>query len=87
MIALNLAEAFDSVSPDALVQALRRFGRSDHSLLVFQGVCKHWRFKLRDANTESSSRVQHSGISQGCPLSPFLFTMVMSAMFVFMHDA
>jgi len=41
-------------------------------------------FKVRDAGNVSRARSQASGISQGCPLSPFLFVMTMT---VLMHDA
>ena len=41
-------------------------------------------FATRDGGRMSSQRVQHSGMSQGCPLSPFLFSMVMT---VVMTDA
>ena len=35
-------------------------------------------FKVVDNGVTSSARAQQSGISQGCPLSPFLFVIVMS---------
>ena len=39
---------------------------------------------VRDAGVNSSWHPQHFGISQGCPLSPFLFIIMMS---VLLHDA
>jgi len=41
-------------------------------------------FVVADGGKESDPRPQRAGISQGCPLSPFLFGMVMT---VLMHDA
>ena len=42
------------------------------------------RFFVEDNGVQSDLRPQHSGISQGCTLSPLLFIVVMS---VVMHDA
>ena len=42
------------------------------------------KFSVISASQQSSLRLQSSGISQGCPLSPFLFVMLMT---VVVHDA
>ena len=39
---------------------------------------------MRDGSEESTTKPQHHGINQGCPLSPFLFGMLMT---VLMMDA
>ena len=41
-------------------------------------------FTVRDQGVTSSTRSQHNGICQGCPLSPFLFVIVMTTL---LHDA
>ena len=41
-------------------------------------------FEVRDCGSTSARRQQHSGIVQGCPLSPFRFIILVS---VLMHDA
>ena len=41
-------------------------------------------FKVRDAGSTSTEHVQHFGICQGCPLSPFLFAIVMT---ILLYDA
>eukprot|EP00975_Prorocentrum_lima_P021662 4564070-Prorocentrum_lima.AAC.1 len=38
-----------------------------------------------DGNT-STPQTQATGIRQGCPLSPYLFTMIMTAMFHDVHQ-
>ena len=53
-------------------------------LRVIQGIYRNRSFTVRDAGCTSSPHQQLFGICQGCPLSPFLFVMVMS---VLMHDA
>ena len=41
---------------------------------IYRDMC----FQVRGHGHSSSQRRQRSGISQGCPLSPFLFVMLMS---------
>jgi len=68
-----------------MLAGLRCFGLTEHVLGVIAAIYAGRDFRVRDCSAESSSRQQqHSGISQGCPLSPFLFVMLMS---VLMQDA
>ena len=84
VMALDWAKAFDSINPESMIAALRRFGLPQHVLGVIAAIYSSRSFCVRDGSSESSSRRQDSGISQGCPLSPFLFVMLMTVM---MHDA
>ena len=84
VMALDWAKAFDSICPESMLAALRRFGLTEHVLGVIAAIYSSREFRVRDCGLESSSRPQHSGISQGCPLSPFLFVMLMT---VLMRDA
>ena len=83
-LALDWAKAFDSISPDALLEALRRFGVPACMLKVISSIYSSRRFQVRDAGCTSKPHPRRFGICQGCPLSPFLFVMVMT---VLMHDA
>ena len=78
MVALDWAKVFDSINVEALVVALRRFGVAPKLLRVVQHIYQDRSFRVADGSLQSSERRQMSGISQGCPLSPFLFVMVMT---------
>ena len=80
-LALDWAKAFDSIFPDGLIVALRRFGIPDGFCAIIRAIYSGRRFVVRDAGHTSEPRPQHFGISQGCPLlSPFLFSIVMTAL-------
>ena len=70
--------AFDSIAPSAMNCGLRSFGLPEHVLDVIRSIYTDRCFEVRDCGATSSSRPQASGISQGCPLSPFLFVMTMT---------
>ena len=84
LLALDWKKAFDSINVDALVIALRRFGLPPKVLRVIEHIYADRFFAVCDGGNSSSRRLQRSGISQGCPLSPFLFVMLMT---VVMDDA
>ena len=83
-LALDWAKAFDSIDPKCLVQALRRFGLPQEYLNVIANIYTDREFVVSDHGHKSEQHSQRFGISQGCPLSPFLFVMVMT---VLLHDA
>lgn len=53
-------------------------------LLIIRDIYSGYSFKAADGKRTSERHTQAAGISQGCPLSPFLFVMLMS---VLMMDA
>lgn len=77
-------QAFDSIVPSALMAALKRFGLPEHVRDVIAAIYADRSFTVKDCGQGSTSKKQRSGISQGCPLSPFLFVILMS---VLMEDA
>ena len=83
-LALDWAKAFDSIDPACLFQSLRRFGLPEKYLHVISNIYTNREFVVVDHRQKSQSHQQVFGISQGCPLSPFLFVMLMT---VLLHDA
>ena len=83
-LALDWAKAFDSVSPAMLAVALKRFGIPKKFIDMVQAIYCHRRFIVKDASSRSDWHEQRFGISQGCPLSPFLFVVLMT---VLLEDA
>jgi len=80
LLALDWAKAFDSISPDAMMSALMRFGLPRKFVETVQAIYSGRTFTVRDAGQTSCSYEQCFGICQGCPLSPFLFSMVMTVL-------
>ena len=83
-VALGWAKAFDRISPTGLIDALRRFGLPKEFLETIRHIYEGREFFVRDMGHQLKKHFQCHGISQGCPLSPFLFVMVMT---IIMHDA
>jgi len=84
LLALDWAKAFDSISPASLTRALLRFGCPPAFIEMIQAIYCDRQFLVSDSGCTSKDHSQHFGISQGCPLSPFLFVMVTT---VLLHDA
>ena len=81
---LDWSKAFDFISPDALMGALLRFGIADEMVTMIANIYTGRKFNVCEAGYVSQQHDQHFGISQGCPLSPFLFSILMT---VLLHDA
>ena len=84
LLALDWKKAFDCLAPDRMLIALRRFGINEDMLTAIEGIYKNRFFNVRDGGHHSKLHPQRAGISQGCPLSPLLFGIVMT---IVMEDA
>ena len=67
MLALDWAKAFDSVSPAALANAMKRFGVPPVFIEMVLGIYSQRQFLVRDGGFTSDWHAQAFGISQGCP--------------------
>ena len=75
---LDWEKAFDKIQHDKLILALRRLGFSRRYTEVIADCYSKPMFFVKDNFGSSSTKQQASGIRQGCPLSPFLFVLVMT---------
>ena len=57
---------------------------NDQPLEAIKDIYSDRMFAIQAEGSKSSPRPQRAGISQGCPLSPFLFGMLMT---ILMEDA
>ena len=71
LVALDWAKAFDSISPDGLLEALARFGLPGKFAESIRSIYSNRAFVVEECGVTSTERKQAFGISQGCPLSPY----------------
>ena len=84
LLLLDWSKAFDRIKTSSLLHALRWFGLPEGMLDMFGDIYNRCSFMVRDHNHLSQPHKQSAGIAQGCPLSPYLFIIVMN---VIMADA
>ena len=84
LLALDWSKAFDCISPVSLTDALARFGVPPEMVAMIERIYSMRNFFVSECGVRSADHPQPFGISQGCPLSPYLFSILMS---VLMHDA
>ena len=81
LILLDWEKAFDKVSQEKMMETLHRLKVPSRIINLIASFYKDPQFKVSMGEEESSWRRQASGIRQGCPLSPYLFCLVMGALF------
>ena len=84
LLALDWAEAFDSISSESLATALHRFGIPIALVKMVEGIYKGCHFLVRDNGVDSRRRLQKFGICQSCPLPPYHFVNLMTTA---LHEA
>ena len=68
-----------------MCEALRRLNIPRKVIANIQALYANPKCKVKDRDGESAFKTQDSGIRQGCPLSPYLFLLVMTVMFEDIH--
>ena len=80
MLALDWRKVLDSISPERLFCCLKRFGIPNEIVEVVPGIYEQRKFFVKHGHHKSAWYEQSFGIVQGCPLSPFLFSIAMSCL-------
>ena len=81
VLLLDWSKAFDKVRPEPMLVALRRFGIPEEFIQMIDSIYSDRTFSIRECGVTSTARPQCSGIAQGCPLSPYLFIIVLTVIF------
>jgi hypothetical protein len=80
---LDWEKAFDTIDEEELINAVRTMNVPEETIQELKAIYNDIRFRITDDEVYSSERKQNTGIRQGCPLSPYLFIVLMTTMF---HD-
>ena len=73
LVLLDWEKAFDQYK---LIQVLKRLGVPQNIVNTIQNIYKEAKFRVVRGDIYLSFRTQDSGIRQGCPLSPYLFSII-----------
>ena len=78
---LDWKPAFDSIDHNAMLIALERFGISPRARSSIKGIYQNPAFETTSAMGDEAEGTVGFCIRQGCPLSPYLFIMVLRVIF------
>ena len=81
LILLDWEKAFDRVDQSKMIETLRRLLVPEKLCNLIASFYQDPKFKVKAGNTSSCLRSQLAGVRQGCPLSPYLFVLLMGALF------
>ena len=77
MLFLDWSKAFDKVVQSKLIEILIEKGVDKHLIQLVGALYKKTTFVVEANDVISSKKMQSTGIRQGCPLSPFLFIVLL----------
>ena len=85
LVFLDWEKAFDRIKQNKLIEALTRMDLPTKYIQAIQSIYNNPSFSVKMGNSQSTWRKQRRGIRQGCPLSPYLFIILMTAMLLDVH--
>ena len=88
MVLLDWAKAFDKINREALFIAMHKMNIPTKMISVIRAMYTNTKFNITMEGHTSDWHIQETGIRQGCPLSPYLFLIIMTTLFhdIHMHD-
>ena len=78
---LDWSKAFDSVTFTSISSAMEFMGVPNHMIAVVMALYRAPTFVVRDFGLKSAPMKQTKGLRQGCPLSPYLFSFILTHLF------
>ena len=84
MFLFDISKAFDSVSHDAIHSILKHVGLPVFFCNAIRGLFQNITLTTNFKGGTNLSFLVHSGIKQGCPLSPLLFIVIMDVLHHFL---
>ena len=78
LLLINWEKAFDKVDQERFIFALERMGITQKIIGLIKTIYEKPNFAVKDRGRTSTRRRQRAGITQGCPLSPYLFGILMT---------
>ena len=81
IVLLDWEKAFDRIDHGRLLESMRRLDIPANIYNIIGDIYATPKFKVSSDEGTSDFFIQQSRIRQGCPLSPYLFILVMSVMF------
>ena len=86
LVLLDWEKAFDKVDRNKMFEALERFKVNKKYINIIKSLYKNTQFKVEIEGDSSKWLKQETGIRQGCPLSPYLFLIIMTVLFHDVHS-
>ena len=86
LLLLDWAKAFDKIDHEGLISALERHSVAPKIINIIKDIYKKATCYVEIDGKTSNTYKQETGIRQGCPLSPYLFLIVMTTIFHDIHE-